>query len=560
MANDEERLNPRPSDGDTPETGDSQGQAPDERDRMEEVTPPPGSLPPADAAEEDEASEVAAIVEAEDLGGWGGRRRGRGGRRGGSSNWDDRRRKRWATVDPTTGSIPKKLFGMAWPQVTESVLNIGDQMVDLIWAGRLPGGFRAIASLGIAQSFTQFSRTARQGLDTSMQAMISRAVGAGNIRLANHVALQGFTLNGAYSLLMVIIGIFLTDVLLRMIGASEEIQSQTAMYMRIQFLGMATMSFRMNVGMVLQASGDVMTPLKATTIARVIHIVLTPFLMFGWWYFPEWGLPGAAVANVLAHAIGGSFNFYALFKGNSRLHLTLHGYYVDYRLMWRLIKIGTPASIAATERSMAQLILLVFVTPFGDMALAAYALTRRMEMFSNFGAMGLGRATGIMVGQNLGAGRQDRAKQSIFWGLVYVTAMKLVIGTLVFAFPVGLVMLFTDQAEVVELAALWLRIQVIGTIFMGTGMVFQQSFNTAGDTMAPMVVTLITMWFIEVPLAWVLSYTFGIGPLGIAYARLVSMTVRMGLYTGYYYWGRWLRVSMFDDELPEREEVETQST
>jgi putative MATE family efflux protein len=483
-----------------------------------------------DALEAERAAASAVAVEGEM----------RVGRRGGGRG----RRRRGAWVDPTTGSIPKKLGRMAWPQVAESILNIADQFVDLIWAGRLPGGFRAIAALGIAQSFTGFSRTVRQGLDMSMQAMISRAVGAGNVRLASHIALQAFSLNGVFSLLTIIVGIFLTDVMLRLIGASEAVQQETRLYMRIQFIGMATMSFRMMAGAALQSSGDVMTPLKATTVARLLHIALTPFLMFGWWWFPSLGLAGAALANVIAHLAGAGINFYALFRGDSRLHLTLRGYYVDYPLLWRMIKIGTPASIAATERTTAQLVLLAFVTPFGDVALAAFALTRRMEMFANFGAMGLGRATGIMVGQNLGAGQLSRARQAIGWGLMYVTVMKLVLGSVIFLFPVGLVMLFTDQADVVELAALWLRIQVIGTIFMGMGMIFQQSFNTSGDTMAPMIVTLLSMWFIELPLAWFLLNGTDIGVLGIAYARITSMSVRVALYVPYFYWGRWARIKV----------------
>ncbi|MBM3947414.1 MAG: hypothetical protein FJ315_08490, partial [SAR202 cluster bacterium] len=293
--------------------------------------------------------------------------------------------------DLTIGSVRKHLLGLAWPQVAESVLNIVDQLVDLVWAGRLPGGFRAVAGLGVAQSFTQFGMMARQGLDMSMRAMIARAVGSGDIRLANHVALQGFTTTAVYSILLVIVGLVLTDVLMRAIGASAAVQAETGMYMRIQFIGMSTMSFRMMTAAALQASGDVVTPLKATTLTRIIHIALTPFLMFGWWWFPDLGLAGAALANVLAQLAGCALNFHALFTGRSRLHLSLKGYRADLPLIWRMLKLGAPASVGGLERATAQLALLRFVTPFGDVALAAYSITRRSEMFANFGGMGMGQ-------------------------------------------------------------------------------------------------------------------------------------------------------------------------
>ena len=482
--------------------------------------------------EEEDGSEAEVVIAAAEA---GGRQRGRGMGGGGRGH---------AYRDLTTGSIPRNLWHLSWPQVLEGMLNVADQVVDLIWAGRLPGGFRSLAGIGIGQTFTQFGMMARQGLDMATRAMISRAVGAGNIPLANHIALQAFTLTGVYSLLMVVVGILLTDVFLRLIGASEAVKAETAMYMRIQFVGMATMGFRMASGSALQSAGDVITPLKATTVTRVAHIILTPFLMFGWWFFPNMGLGGAALANVVAQLGGSVINFYALLHGSSRLHLTFRGYRVDYPLLWRMLKLGTPASVAGTERAVAQLVLFGLVSPFGDVALAAYALTRRMEMFVNVGSMGFGQAAGVLVGQNLGAGKPERAKQSIGWALVYVAVMKSFVGGLIFAFPVALVVLFTNEPEVVDLTSVWLRIQVFAAVFMGLGMIFQQSYNTAGDTMAPLIVTLVGVWGVELPLAWALTHIWDVGPLAIGYAAIAGMSVRLACYVPYFYWGRWLRVKV----------------
>ena len=445
--------------------------------------------------------------------------------------------------DLTTGSVRKHLWGLSWPQMLESVLNILDQLVDLLWAGRLPGGFRAVAGLGVAQSFTQFGMMARQGLDMSMRAMIARAVGAGDIKLANHVALQGFTMTTVYSVLMVIVGLALTDVLLRVIGASEAVKDETATYMRVQFVGMSTMSFRMMTAAALQASGDVVTPLKATTLTRVIHIALTPFLMFGWWWFPDMGLAGAALANVLAQLAGCALNFSALFGGNSRLHLSLRGYRADLPLIWRLLKLGAPASVGGLERATAQLALLRFVTPFGDVALAAYSITRRSEMFVNFGGMGMGQGAGILAGQNLGAGKPERAREALKWAQVYMFLLNGVVGALIFALPVLFVSLFTSNPEVVDLTSTWLRIQVFAAVFMVQAMVFQQAYNVAGDTMAPMVVTLLAVWGVEIPLAWFLAHSH-FGVLGIAYASIAGFAARWLFYFPYFFWGRWMKVKV----------------
>mgnify|MGYP001403467239 CR=1 FL=1 len=128
-----------------------------------------------------------------------------------------RRRSEYVTRDLTKGSIPRNLWFLAWPQMIEGGLNMLDRVADLFWAGRF-FGIHAIGGLAIAQLYTGLIMTGRQGLDMGMQAMIARAVGAGNIRLANHVALQALTITTLFSVAMVAIGVLYTDFLLKIVS------------------------------------------------------------------------------------------------------------------------------------------------------------------------------------------------------------------------------------------------------------------------------------------------------------------------------------------------------
>jgi putative MATE family efflux protein len=379
----------------------------------------------------------------------------------------------------------------------------------------------------------------RQGIEQSTRAMVSQAVGAGNLALANFVSLQAFVIMGVYSVLMALIGLFLTDIALSAIGTSEAVHSQAALYMRIQFFGMTSIAFRMTAACILQASGDVIMPLRATTVTRVLHIVLSPCFMFGWWVFPEVGLAGAALANLLAQTVGAAINLYILFYGSSRLRLTLRGFHIDRGIIWQLLKIGAPASGTGMERALAQVLLMGIVAPFGDVAMAAYGMTRRLEMFANFGGQGVGQASGIMVGQNLGAKRPDRARRSVLWGLVFVTIFKLTIAIPLVFFPTYIVFIFTREAEVVALTANWMQILALAAVFMGLGVVFQQSFNVAGDTLTVMIVTFAEV-MIEVPLAWLFSIPLGVGPLGIAWGNAIGMGLRVAIFVPIYLKGTWL--------------------
>ncbi len=459
-----------------------------------------------------------------------GRRGGRGGRGG---------RPGFLTRDLTEGSVPRNLWSISWPQSVESLLNASDQLLDLLWAGRL--GATSIAGLGVGQTYIQVGMTGRMGFDMAMRAMVSRAVGARDLALAGHVALQAFTLSGVFGILMALIGVFLTEPLLRVVGVPESVVQAGADYMRVQFIGSSANAFRMMSATALQASGDVMTPMRSTMVVRVFHVILSPNLVFGWLFFPELGLVGAALANVIGQGIGAVINFRVLFGGGSRLHLTLKGYRPDFPLIWRLIKTGAPASITSAERSFANLFLLGIVSPYGATTLAAFSLTRRLEQQVMMAARGFGQGAGILVGQNLGAGKPERARKTLAWGVLIVFFINLAMAAVFMLFPEQLVRIFNSDREFVNTAVTWVRIASIGYVFLGVGQVYMQSYNTAGDTLVPMLVTLVSVWLIQQPLALILP-GLGVGELGIAWAVVAAVFVRLLIYGPYYFSERWLRI------------------
>ena len=473
---------------------------------------------------------------------------GTAGRRG--------RKSAYAERDLTVGSVPRHLWFLGWPMMVSGLLQSVDSVLDLFWAGR-GFGARAIAGLGVAQQWVLFTWTLRMGLDTSTRAMVARAVGAGNIPLANHVTLQAFTLSGTFSLVFMVLGVLFTEFLIGLLGASEAVIAQGATYMRWSFVATTTMGFMWMSGSALQASGDTFTPMKAQLVSRIVHPILAPFLAFGWWWFPDMGLAGLAIANVIAQSLGSVMNFHALFRGTSRLHLSLTGYRIDWPLLWRMTVIGAPASVNMMERTMSQLILMRLISPFGDMAFAAFFLTQRVQMLSNLGSIGLGQAAGVLVGQNLGAKKPERAKAAVGWALLYVSLIKAgAVGILV-AFPLTFLSLFNNQAELLEVAVPWLYILSISFLFMGPMQVFMQSFQTAGDTVMPMVNTLFTVWLVELPLALILSGTaaswtlFGeplpfvglinLGQFGVAWAITITAFVRLIIYIPWFFWGPWMK-------------------
>ena len=426
--------------------------------------------------------------------------------------------------------------------MAESFLSVVDQLADLIWAGRI--GFEAMAGLGVAQTYLMLMMTARMGLDAGMRSMISRAVGARRVGYANHVMLQSLTLTTAYSAALVIIGLSLTEPLLRAMGLDEEVVRQAAGYMRLQFFAMSLMGLQRLTGGALQASGDSMTPLKSATVSRVSHLALSPFLIFGWWMFPRMDLAGAGAANLIAQAAGLALNMAALMMGSSRLKLSFRGYYADYPMIWRILKIGLPASVTGAQRAVSQLIMVFIVAPFGGGALAAFALSRRAENAVNHASRGLGRAAGALAAQNLGAGHRERARQSGLWALGYAAAASVAAAALFWTFSEQAAAFFNADGEFVGQASRWLQILAVGYVAMNAVQVFTQMFNTTGDTFAPMVIMLSTMWLVELPLAFALSRHTPLAEYGAPWAIVIGMTLRTAAYSVHFARGRWLRVGV----------------
>ena len=452
------------------------------------------------------------------------------------------RRSAYGTRDLTTGSIPRNLVFLAWPIVGSQIFRVVEMLADLIWAG-LGFGTAAIAGVGVAQLWVQIGMGSRRGLDTAVRAMVSRAVGANNLPLANHVALQGLTVGAAVSLVLALIGILLTPQLMRLLGIGDEVIAETTLYMRIQFLALAIAAMTQIIGSIFEASGDSLTPFRVQVFSRVSHLVLSPLIIFGWGIpgFSGMGIAGASVSNALTGALGLYYLIYILFTGKSRMHLTFTGYTIDLPTIWRMVRLGLPASANQLERTLGDLVLLIFVAPFGTTSVAAYHLSHRAHQVVNFAAGGTGQASGVIVGQSLGADRPQRARQTVIWAVTFVTYAALIAGCLVIAFPQVLLSIFNPDPELMQVATVWLRIQAVGFIVVAPSRVFNQSFSTAGDTLTPMLVTLLTVWGIQQPLAYVLPSITGLGEYGVALAPVIAQFSRNLIYFPYFFWGPWLR-------------------
>jgi putative MATE family efflux protein len=302
------------------------------------------------------------------------------------------------------------------------------------------------------------------------------------------------------------------------------------------------MSFGQLANSIMQASGDAQWPMRVTVAERIFHIILCPFLIFGWGgIFPAMGVTGAALSGVIAQGLGGAVLLWIIFSGRTRLQISLRRFKFNTNIIWRMVKIGIPSAISGIHFSIGSMIFMWFITPFGTAAVAGHNLVSRVDMFIMLPAMGLGTAAGILAAQNLGANRPDRSAKTSWIAVGWLTGVMAIFSIIIWLWAPGIVQIFSPDTELVELASLFLKIQIASYMCNGLMFVLMSVMNSVGDTLIAFIIDLVTMWGIRVPLAVILPRIAGLGIYGIRWA-LVADTVFSAVVFIIYFWsGRWKR-------------------
>ena len=299
------------------------------------------------------------------------------------------------------------------------------------------------------------------------------------------------------------------------------------------------MSFRMLIESIMQASGDTVSPMKLTLAFRIIHVILCPFLIFGWWIFPEMGVSGAALTNVIAQSIGTSIGVWYLVTGRTRIQVSFRNFQIDFTMIWRIVKIGIPALVSGLQRSATQMIIMWFVVPFGTAAVAAHSLNQRIEIMMLMPTFALGMASGVLAGQNLGAGQPDRAAKSSWIAVALVEGIMFVFCMVLIFAAENIVHIFSTEPDVVLISATYLRIGILGYAFLGFVAVLMNSLSGSGDTLPPMIVAVSTVMVVTLPMAFFLSKYTSLGVYGVRWAMAAEMVVQAIIFTIYFRTGKW---------------------
>ncbi len=425
--------------------------------------------------------------------------------------------------DFTQSSIGQAIFILAIPMVLEMLMESVFAVADIFFVSRL--GPEAIATVGITESVMTIVYAVGSGLSFATTALVARRTGEKRHREAGVVAFQAILAGIFVSLLIALPGILFAREFLVLMGATERMADEGALYPAIIFGGNAAVMLLFVINAVFRSSGDAAISLRVVFLANLINIILDPLLIFGMGPFPELGLTGAAIATTIGRGIAVVFQFYLLFRGNHRIRLYVHSIRIKVKVMLELLKISSGGILQNLVATSSWIFLVRIIAAGGPEALAGYTIAIRIILFALLPAWGLSNAASTLVGQNLGARQPQRAEQSV-WITCYANMTFMgIIGLLLALFPEFFMRLFISDTAVVDLGAHALRIISFGFVFYAFGMVLIQGFNGSGDTFTPTKLNLLCFWIIEIPLAYILAVTLEMGLTGASIAIVVSESI-----------------------------------
>jgi putative MATE family efflux protein len=394
---------------------------------------------------------------------------------------------------------------------------------DIFFVARI--GIDAVATVGLTESLLTLLYAVAIGLAMATTALIARRIGEKKPEAAAVAAIQAIWLGIGIAALVGIPGWIYAPRLLEFMGASQSVIETGVPYTRI-LLGFNVVIILLYLNnAIFRGAGDPAIAMRALWIANGINLILDPCLIFGLGPFPELGVKGAAIATTIGRGTGVLFQLAMLYSGKGRISLRQAAFKLKLPVLFRLVRVSLGGIGQFLIATASWVVLMRLVAPFGSAALAGYTIAIRIVVFALLPSWGLANAAATLVGQNLGAGRPERAEKAV-WLTGKYNMIFLGFVTILFVATAGLmVRIFTDDPETLPIAAESLRIMSYGYMFYAWGMVFTQAFNGAGDTRTPTWINLIAFWMIQIPLAWWLSSSTGFGPRGVFWSIAIAESI-----------------------------------
>lgn len=402
--------------------------------------------------------------------------------------------------DLTEGPIFTKLIGFAIPVILGNLCMQLYNVVDSIVVGNYVGT-DALAAVGAVFPIMMLFNALFMGVSMGAQIVISQTFGAkdeARLRIVTNTAIALAIIIGSA---ITIIGTPLARPLLKLIGTPANIIKNSTSYLMIIFAGtLGNVFFNLGSG-ALRGMGDSRWPLVAMLVSSVTNIVLDLVFVI---YF-KMGVAGVAWATTISHFLAGFIPLWRIQSGAYPVRLHIKDItHPDKSAAGQIFRLGLPSSIQNAAMSLGSVVIQSFANSFGSNFIAANTIIMKTDGFAMMPMMGLGMASTSFVGQNIGAGKTDRAKKGVHVGQLSAIVVAVVVGVILSLLCEYIMKAFGASGQVLMMGVSGIRFLAFCYAFMGLDQVTGGAMRGAGAAIAP-ACTAILANLIRIPLAYFLA-------------------------------------------------------
>jgi len=420
------------------------------------------------------------------------------------------------------------------PLMISNVLQALSSTTSSIYLGRLIG-VHSLAAVSAIFPVIFLLVSFIIGVASGSTVLIGQAYGARDHAKLKEVAGTTLTLTFVLAVAVGLIGGFFSEPMLRLLGTPADILATSTSYSQIVFFSMPILFVYIIYTTFLRGTGDTKTPLYSLILATILTLVITPFFILGWLGLPRLETNGAAVANIVSNtiALAALLVYLGLTKNPLAFDREMIGHLrIHWKLAWQIIRIGVPTGISVIMVSFSEIAVLSFVNRFGSNATAAYGAVNQIVSYVQFPAISIGIAVSIFGSQAIGGQALDRIGKIVRAGVVLNYVIEGVLILVCYALSWHIISLFIVDPKTVAIAQRLLHITLWSYVIFGNARVLSGMMLASGAVLWPTVISIFSIWGVEVPVAYVLMQRLGLD--GVWYGYPAAFIVGLILQVTYY--------------------------
>ncbi len=410
------------------------------------------------------------------------------------------------TADLTTGNLTSKLLHLAFPIMFSNFLQMFYNLTDAFWLGKLGENAKAAVSVaGIAFPLVFFLSSFGFGFVIAGTSLIAQYKGAKRNDEIRQVVGQFIIIIIIFCALFLSASFHFLDQILNLLQVPTEIYIMCRQYISVILFSMIFMIIFLSYQSFSHGLGDTLSPMKIMTISVLINLVLDPVLIFGLGFFPRLEAVGAAYATLFARFIAALIALVYIKKKTPLIIPKLKDMIPNKNILKLILNISIPASLGQSITSFGFLLLQGFVNSFGTVVISVFSIGNRMTGFFMMPAMGISNALATVIGQNLGAGKVQRAVKSVKHAFILIMSIMTIGCSVLFFFGAELTKIFITDPEVVQIGMRMFKVTSLASFLFGIVFIFMGVFNGSGHTKPTMILNIVRLWGLRIPFVMLLS-------------------------------------------------------